>query len=297
MKLIGLRLSFCRIFLALLGILVMPACGGYGGGGSYSSISETMAGPWDFTVTNAKGRVPYVVQANLSQDHHGGISATGSVTTNGPAGNVSTVFTGGSSLSALNAIFLDYPGFTCNGSDTGDRSVTGSINSSSQVTLKWNIGGSEVVTITGTMNHAANPPFTGTFASSGTCGGGSGTIVGKWPTTIIPGTYSGTSSVDSAEAITITLTNTVSSLTGNGTDSKLGNFTLAGNIVGDAFSATMTYASSPANSGPVFGYFDPQLGTIGSILLVSYVGQNTTSCPNNELYFQGTCQIAILALP
>jgi hypothetical protein len=90
---------------------------------------------------------------------------------------------------------------------------------------------------------------------------------------------------------------TSGSLTGSGTDSKLGNFTLAGNVVGNAFSATMTYASSPGNSGPVFGYFDRQLGTNGSILLVSFVGLNSTRCPNGEPYYQGTCQIATLALP
>jgi len=116
------------------------ACGG-SGGTSYSSLSETMAGSWDFTVTNSKGRVPFVIEAILDQDHHGNISATGSVAANGPAGNVSTVIILGPSLSSPYPVYLDYPGFTCDGTDTGDRSVTGTINSSSQVTLNWNVGG------------------------------------------------------------------------------------------------------------------------------------------------------------
>ena len=286
-----------RCLLVLAALLGLPACGPFGNGTSYSSLSETMAGSWDFTVTNAKGRVPFVIEAILNQDHHGNISSTGSATTNGPAGNVSTVFTFTQSLSALNAIFLDYLGFTCNGSDTGDRSITGSIDSSSNVTLTWNIGGSAVMTITGTMNHAANPPFSGTFATTGACGGGSGTIVGNWLAFVRPGNYTGTSSVDSTEAISLTVSGANGPLTGSGTDSKLGSFTLSGNSVGDFLSATITYASSPSNSGPVFGYFDPQLGNSGSIFLVSYLGQNSTTCPNGEPYSQGTCQIAILALP
>lgn len=275
----------------------LAGCGAFGNGTSYSSLSETMAGSWEFTVTNAKGRVPYVVEAELNQDHHGNISATGSVTTNGPAGNVATVFIAGPSLASAYPVFLDYPGYTCNGSDTGDRSMTGSINSSSQVTLHWNIGGSGSVTITGTMNHATNPPFTGTFTASSPCGSGSGTIVGNWLVFVRPGTYSGTSTVDSTEAISLTLNGANGPLTGTGTDSKFGNFTLTGNSLGDFLSATITYPTSPGNSGPVFGYFDSQMGQGGSLLLLSYVGQSVTTCPNGEPYLLGTCEIAILALP
>lgn len=285
--------------LVLAASLGLPACGAFGHGTSYSSLSETMAGPWDFTVTNAKGRVPFVIEAILDQDHHGNISATGSVTTSGPAGSLSTVFLVGGSPSAASAIFLDSPGFTCNGSDSGDRSVTGSINSSNQVTLNWNIGGSAVMTITGTMNHAAHPPFTGTFATTGTCGGGSGTITGNWPISIVSGTYTGTSAVDSTEAISLTLSGISGPVTGTGTDSKLGNFTLSGNAEGYFISGTITYATSPSNSGPVFAYYDSQLGTApyGSLFLVSYAGPTSTTCPNGELDYQGTCQMAILSLP
>ncbi|HZC22492.1 MAG TPA: hypothetical protein VE866_04070 [Candidatus Binatia bacterium] len=290
----------CKILGRLLVLAIslgLPACKTFGGGTSYSSLSETMAGPWDFTVTNAKGRVPFVIEAILDQDHHGNISATGSVTTSGPAGNVATVFISGGSLAAANAVFLGYPGFTCNGSDSGDRSVTGSINSSNQVTLNWNVGGSAIMTITGTMNHAAHPPFTGTFTTTGTCGGSSGTIVGNWPINIIPGPYAGTSTVDSTEAISLTLSGLHGPITGTGTDSKLGSFTLSGNAEGNFISATITYASSPSNSGPVFAYYNSPDTPTGSLFLVSYIGQSITTCPNSELNYSGTCQIAILSLP
>lgn len=283
--------------LALAASLGLAACGGgtSNGGGSYSSISGYMAGSWDFTVTNAKGRVPFVIEANLTQDHHGNISGTGSVAASGLAGNVFDFFILGSPLSSTYAVSLDYLGFTCNGSDSGDRSISGTINSTSQVTLNQNIGGSQLITMTGTMNNSATPPFTGTLTSSGPCGGGSATVVGTIARPFT-GTYTGTSSVDNTETITANLNDATGSLSGNGTDSKLGNFTLNGTAVGNSLSATITYPSSPGSSGPVFGYFDPQLGMNGSLFLVSFVGTTSTSCPNAEPYYSGTCEIGILAL-
>lgn len=294
MKTLG-RKAPLRLLLLTLS-LGLVACG-YGKGYSYSSLSGYMTGEWDFTVTNSKGKIPFVIETFLNQDRHGIISGTGSVNANGPSGNVITVFISGGSLSGARAVFLDYLGFTCNGSDTGDRSITGSINPSNQVTLNWNIGGSEVATITGTMDNSASPQFTGTFSTSGTCGGGSGAVVGKLAVVVPSGTYTGTSAADSTENISLAATATNGSISGNGTDSKLGNFTLTGNTVGLAFSGTLAYASNPANNGPVFGYYDPQLGSAGSILLVSFGGVNSTTCPNGEPNFQGTCQIATLALP
>jgi len=70
---------------------------------------------------------------------------------------------------------------------------------------------------------------------------------------------------------------------------------VAGNTVGNAFSATLTYSGSPGNSGPVFGYYDPKLGAQGSILLVSFQGANATSCSTGIGPYNGSCQIAILA--
>src|SRR5713226_4464276 len=294
MKFFGFRLSVC--WLVLVVSLGLVACGGYGGG-SYSSINGYMTGPWDFTVTNAKGGVPFVIEASLTQDHHGNISAKGSVTANGPAGNVSDVFifSTAASLSSVDGIAVDYLGFTCTGTDSGDRSITGSVNSSNQVTLNQNVGGTAVATITGTLDNYATPPFTGTLTISGICGGtGTRTVTGQYLTSFpLTGNYAGTSAADNTENIVMAITNTNGSLTGDGSDSKLGNFTLTGNAVGNAFSATLTYSSSPGNSGPVFGYFDMKLRS--SILLVSPLGANATSCPNGEPRYNTSCLIAILA--
>jgi hypothetical protein len=298
MKSFGFRLSVCWLVLAVS--LGLVACGSYGGA-SYSSINGYMTGPWDFTVTNAKGNVPFVIEAYLTQDHHGNISATGSVTANGPAGNVSDVFIFGSSLSFVDGIAVDYLGYTCTGTDSGDRSMTGTVNSSNQVTLNQNVGGTAVATITGTLDNFATPPtppFTGTLTSSGTCGGGgSATVTGEYLNSVpLTGHYAGTSAADNTENIVMAITNTNGSLTGNGSDSKLGNFTLTGNAVGNAFSATLTYSSSPGNSGPVFGYYDMKLGARGSILLVSSLAANSASCPNGEPRYNNSCLIAILAM-
>ena len=295
MKSFAFILISCSLMFAML--LALNACGYGGKGYSYSSLSGYTTGEWDFTVTNAKGKIPFVIETFLNQDHHGIISGTGSVNANGPSGNVITVFIVGGSLSATKAVFLDYPGFTCNGTDTGDRSITGSINPSNQVTLTLNVGGSGTFTMTGTMDNSASPQFTGTYSNSASCGGGSGTVVGKLSVVVPSGTYTGTSAADGTENISLAVTAANQSISGTGTDSKLGNFTLTGNTVGLAFSGTVTYASIPANNGPVFGYYDPQLGPAGSLWLVSFGGVNSTTCPNGEPNFQGTCEIATLALP
>jgi len=291
MKSLGYRLSACWLGLALLATLEIVACGH--GGSSYSSISGYMTGPWDFIVTNAKGNVPFVIEANLVQDHHGNISSTASVTATGPAGNVFDLFFFGGSISTVYAFGVDYLGFTCTGSDSGDRSITGTVNSSNQVTLNQNLGGTGFVTITGTLNNSAMPPFSGTLSS---CGGtGSPSVIGLYPASLFTGTYSGTSAADNTETISVDITNTNGALTGTGTDSKLGSFTLTGNAVGDALSATLTYSSNPGSSGPVYGYFDPRLGGGGSLMLINFKGANTTSCSTGIGPYNGACELATLA--
>ncbi len=296
MRLLGFRPSVCWIVLAVS--FELAACGSLGGGPSYSSINGYMTGPWDFTVTNAEGHIPYVIEANLTQDHHGNITAPGSVTADGPTGDVSDVFIVGPSLSAVDGIAVDYLGYTCTGTDSGDRSITGTVNSSNQVTLNQSVGGTEVVTITGTLDNSAMPAFTGTLTSSGTCGGsGTATVTGQYLISKpLTGNYAGTSAIDNTENIVTAITNTSGALTGDGSDSKLGNFTLTGNAVGNAFSATLTYSSSPDNNGQVFGYYDRDLGTRGSILLVSPLGTNATSCPNGEPRYNTSCLITVLAM-
>src|SRR5579863_3157541 len=144
MKFPGLKVLVCWLGLALLATLE-TACGAFGGGKS-GMINGYMTGGWDFTVTNAKGKVPFIIEANLNQDHKGNITSTGSVTANGPAGDAFDLFIFGGSLSTPEGIAVDYLGFTCTGSDSGDRSITGSINSSNQVTLNQNDGGTLVMT-------------------------------------------------------------------------------------------------------------------------------------------------------
>jgi hypothetical protein len=296
MKSLGFRLSVCWLGLALLATLEI-ACGALGGGKS-SAINGYMTGAWDFIVTNpTNGHIPFIIEANLNQDHKGNISSTGSVTANGPAGNAFDLFIFGGSLSTPEGIAVDYLGYTCNGVDSGDRSITGSVNSSNQVTFTQNDGGTLLMTITGTLDNSAMPPFTGTLtaATGGACAGpGSFSVIGLYPASVFTGTYAGTSAADPTESISVSITNTNGTLTGTGSDSKLGSFTLTGNAVGDALSATLTYATSPGSSGPVYGYFDQQIGGGGSIVLISFNGINTP-CPTGTGSYNGTCQLATLA--
>jgi len=120
-------------------------------------------------------------------------------------------------------------------------------------------------------------------------------VIGLHPPSVFTVIYPETSDADNTENISVSITNTNGALTGNGTDSKLGNFTLTGNAVGDALSATLTYSSSPGSSGPVYGYFDPQLGAGGSLMLINFKGSNTTSCSTGIGPYNGACQIATLA--
>src|SRR5260370_961565 len=101
-----------------------------------------------------------------------------------------------------------YLGFTCTGTDSGDRSITGSVNSSNQVTLNQNVGGTAVATITGTLDNYATPPFTGTLTISGVCGG-TRTVTGQYLTSIpLTGNYAGTSAANNTEHIALAITNT-----------------------------------------------------------------------------------------
>ena len=44
------------------------------------------------------------------------------------------------------------------------------------------------------------------------------------------------------------------------------------------------------------GYFDPQLGSKGSILLTSFLGGSATTCPNGVPIYDGSCLLGILDL-
>ena len=81
---------------------------------------------------------PVVLQKTLTQDNSGNISGTGTATANGSAGNYFTADLSGSSLSNATDISVDYLGNTCAGTDSGTRTLAGTINSSNQVTMTIN---------------------------------------------------------------------------------------------------------------------------------------------------------------
>lgn len=284
----------CQFLAIIVSIAAMAACGG---GNSKSSAPPpqigSMAGAWDFTVTAGKNPHPIAIDVVLTQDNKGNLSGSGTVTASGPAGNVFETDVFGASLSAATDIAVDYLDDTCNGLDTGSRTITGTINSSNQVTLSYDLGGAFTATITGNLNTSANPPFSGSGTTTGPCGAANFPITGVTASSLT-GTYSGTSAANNSEIITLNMTDTSSTLSANGTDSVSGNFTLTGTAVGNAFSATIT--PTPGIGGTIFGYFDPQLGAKGSILLTSFQGGNASSCPNGVPIDNGSCLIAILAM-
>lgn len=291
MKSIALKISLFLVAVAFL--LGLAGCGGTGNTTPPPKLGS-MAGSWEFSFTNGKGNV-IAVEAVLSQDSSGNLSATGSVTPNGPTGSVFEADLFGTSFSNVTDLSVDYLGDTCNGNaDTGVRKITGTINSSNQVTITYDLGGSLTANITGTLTPSSNPPFSGTGSTSGVCGGGGSAPVTGVLASSLTGNYSGTSTSDNTETITLTLTDTSGTLSATGNDSKTGSFTATGTAVGNAFSATIT--PTPGIGGSIFGYFDPKLGAKGSILLTSFQGGNAVSCPNGVPMDNGSCLIAILAM-
>lgn len=290
---------FCVFALAVALMLETLACGG---GSSTSTNTQppptpgSMAGAWDFTATGGAGQ-PVAVEAVLTEDSKGNLSASGTVTATGPAGSVSEIDVFGPSLASASDIAVDYLGNTC-GNDDGNRKVTGTINSSNTVALTFDSGGGFTVTINGTLTPSANPPFSGTFsvAAPGCKANGSAGNITAVMASSLSGTYSGTNAADNAETITATVTDTNGTLSANGNDSVLGAFTLSGTTVGNAFSGTLTFPGNAGASGPVFGYFDPQLGAKGSVLLTSFQGGNAVSCPSGVPIDNGSCLIGVLAL-
>jgi hypothetical protein len=245
-------------------------------------------------VINGQPPHPVAIEKILTQDNSGNISGTGTATATGPTGNYFTADLSGSSMSNATDISVDYLGDTCAGVDSGTRTLTGTINSSNQVTMTIDVGGVLTVSISGTLNTSSKPPFSGTLSTSGPCGFSGGFPITGALASSLTGTYSGTSAANNTEIITLELTDTNGSLSGSGNDSNTGNFTMAGTTVGNAFSATITPA--PSVGGSIFGYFAPQLGAKGSILLTSFQGGNATTCPKGVTIDNGSCLIAILAI-
>lgn len=295
MKPCAFKLCILSVLLAMLS-LGFSACGG----GTGTQITPppklgSMAGAWDFTINGGSGSHPIAIEAVLTQDSSGHISASGTATANGPTGNFFEADVFGASLSAAQDISVDYLGDTC-GPDSGTRGITGTINASNQVSVSSSNGGAFATTITGTLTPSANPPFSGsgTINAPGCKSNGQAFTVTGVLASSLTGTYSGTSAANNAETITLTLTDSSGTLSGNGNDSVSGSFTFAGTAVANGFSATLTPA--PSGAGTIFGYFDPQMGAKGSILLVDFQGGTATTCPSGVPIDNGSCLIAILAM-
>lgn len=295
MKSIALKVLLLSLIAATL-LFGLASCGGTGNSTTPPPTLGSMAGSWDFTVSGGSGSHPVIVEATLTQDNKGNFSGTGSVTANGPAGSVFQADIHGSSLSAADDMAVDFLGDTC-GADSGVRNLSGTIDSSNKVTLTPTFGSSSAyATISGTLTPSANPPFTATGTVTDPACNSNGqafTLTGRLASSLT-GSYAGASAANNSESITLTLTDTNGTLSGNGTDSVSGNFTATGTAVGNAFSATIT--PTPGIGGSIFGYFDPQLGAKGSILLISFQGGNAVSCPNGVPIDNGSCLIAILAM-
>lgn len=293
-----MALLTCRLLAGLLVVtllLLVVACGSSNTNPPPPPKLGSMAGSWDFTINGGSGSHPIAIEAILAQDNSGNISVNAMATANGPSGSFFEADIFGSSLTTATDLSVDYLGDTC-GADDGTRSLTGTINSSNQVSISSGNGGSFSTTITGTLSPSANPPFSGsgTINAPGCKSNGQAFTLTGVLASSLTGTYSGTSAANSSEAITVTLTDTNGTLSGNGTDSVSGNFTATGTTVGNGFSATLT--PPPSGGGSIFGYFDPQLGAKGSILLTSFQGGNASSCPSGVPIDNGSCLIAILAL-
>jgi hypothetical protein len=310
-KSLALKLSAGLLVLAWL--LTLVGCGfAKGAGGKLSPPPNLpqMAGSWDFTAVGGNGNL-VALEAVLFQGGPAGPGdLSGSITVNsfgGPGATTNSamfeVDISGSSLSTATDMAIDYLGNAC-GSDDGNRTLAGTINSSSQVALTYNVGGSSTIAINGTFNASATPPFSGSFTVSAPgckSNGQTGTITGVLASSLT-GTYSGTSASDNTEAITMTVTEAAGSdpgsngITGNGTDSKNGTFTVSAGLLGNFFEGNFTGPGSPYSNGFFFGYFDPQLGAKGSIMLTSFQGGSATTCPNGVPVDNGSCLIAVLAL-
>jgi len=159
------------------------------------------------------------------------------VTSAGPAGNVFQADLNGSSLSNVFDMAVDFLGDTCS-SDNGIRSLKGTINSSNQVTLNFNVGGSFTVTINGTLNSSGLPSFSGTGTVSGlACASNSQTVQAFWLVRSQEATQERAPATSTA-IITLNLAEaSKGNISGDGADSNNGSFTISGSAVANAFSA------------------------------------------------------------
>ena len=306
---VEVRLKRSIWVLAFVSLLALAACSFKGSGGKLSPppVYPPIPGTWDFTATASDGNLMGLEAVLVYGIGPGDLSGTMTVNSfGGPGATINSavfeVSIVGSSLSSATGIAIDYLGNAC-GSDSGNRNLTGSIDLSGKVTLAYDVGGSSTINIKGTFNSTATPPFSGTFTVSApgcASDGQTGSITGVTASSIT-GTYSGTSASDNTDTITMSLTEASGSVpnfdvfNGNGS-SKTGTFTLAGGLLGNFIEGSMSGPGSLTSNNLFFGYFDPHLGSKGSLLLISFQGGNATSCPNGLPIDNGSCLLAILAL-
>lgn len=277
-----------KLTFVLATCLLLAGMAGCGAGTSNSNSNKqvtpgSMAGSWDFTLSSAQfanGSELVALEAILAQDNSGNLSATGPATATGPSGNVFMGFLSGTSDANVTDLGIDFLGAACGGNDDGTRKLTGTINSSNQVSIAFSRGGPQTFTITGTLNASATPPFSGTFKITAPgCGsdGDTGTISGVLASAVT-GNYAGTPFNSSNENIAFNLNaGANNSFAGNGTDSVNGPFTLSGTSVGNGVTVTSTDSGGKVTT--LVGYYDPQLGAKGSVL-ANFVVPNASSCPN-----------------
>lgn len=303
---VGLKPSLC--VLTVISLLALAACSFKGSGGkpSPTPVYPPVAGTWDFTATATDGSLMALEAVLVWGTGPGDLSGTMTVNSFGGPGAITNsamfeVSIVGASLASATGIAIDYLGNAC-GSDNGNRNLTGGIDLSGKVTLAYDVGGSSTITINGTFSSSATPPFSGSFTVSAPgckSNGQTGRITGVIASSLT-GTFSGTSASDPTDTIAITLTDTSSgtdfnSFSGSGS-SKTGNFTLSGGLLGNFIEGSMSGPGSPSSNNLFFGYFDPRLGSKGSLLLTDFQSGTATSCPNGVPIENGSCLIAILAM-
>ena len=277
-----------KLTFVLATCLLLIGMEGCGAGTSNSNSNKqvtpgSMAGAWDFTLSSAQfsnGSELVALEAILAQDNSGNLSATGPATATGPSGNVFMGFLSGTSDANVTDLGIDFLGAACGGNDDGTRKLTGTINSSNQVSITFSRGGPQTFTITGTLNASATPPFSGTFKITAPgCGsdGDTGTVSAVLASSVT-GNYAGTPFNASNQNVAFTLTaGSNNSFTGSGTDSVNGTFSLSGTSVGNGVTVTSTDSSGHAST--LVGYYDPQLGARGSVL-TNFLQPTASSCPN-----------------
>jgi hypothetical protein len=254
-----------RLFIATLLLLV-----GCGGGGSSSqppspppSVPQ-VAGAWEMVATSAN---PPQGDAALQTRIETGLSQQDTSITGSPNWLISIEFV--NSANDFSSMSYVVGGFCGNGSTP---SLTATVNSNNQLTFTLDEGGGAVFTGTGTLQ--SNGTITGTYSGGGSVCPDSGSFVAKRAVSLT-GNYANNRVGDPSLTMSLsegTMT-TSASLTANAFDNTDGQFTLAGNAIGDAGQASGTEGGQPVQ---YYGLFVPNAnwGSTQNIPLLFVIDQN-----------------------